>query len=162
MSQEAVEKVPRWGEATFRNNANGETVTPPIWNEKRTLARLTVVRVAAVVGILAIVLIAGIACPPAHLTERRSLRVNSPDAFIRANAATTTSSAPASTSTVTVDFQVCQPVLTPSGPTDETTESNGQSTTGVIQPGAAAAASCEVLLMEHSFAYSYGIPFVGG
>jgi hypothetical protein len=53
--------------------------------------------------------------------------------------------APAATSSVLEVFQVYQPVLTPSEATDETTSSS----------------PCEVLLMQHTFAYSYGQPFVG-
>jgi hypothetical protein len=57
-------------------------------------------------------------------------------------------------------FQVYQPVLTPLGATDETTLGNGgENTTTIAQ--AAASSSCEVLLMDHSFGFSYGIPFVG-
>lgn len=66
----------------------------------------------------------------------------------------------ASTSGVTEDFQVYQPVFTPSGATDETTSDNGsENTTTVAQTNATS--SCQVLLMQHSFAFSYGIPFVG-
>ena len=56
-------------------------------------------------------------------------------------------------------FQVYQPVLTPQGATDETVLSDGQENTTSIAP--ASSSSCEVLLMDHIFAYSYGIPFVG-
>jgi hypothetical protein len=69
-------------------------------------------------------------------------------------------SASASALAVLEVFQVYQPVLTPSGATDETILGNGaENTTTIAQ--AAASSSCEVLLMEHSFGYSYGIPFVG-
>lgn len=65
------------------------------------------------------------------------------------------------TSTVVLEvFQVYQPVLTPSGATDETTASDGSGNTTTIS-SAAAASSCEVLLMDHHFAYSYGEPYVG-
>jgi hypothetical protein len=66
----------------------------------------------------------------------------------------------ASTSGVTVDFQVYQPVFTPSGATDDTTQSDGsENTTVVAQTNATS--SCQVLLMQHTFAFSYGLPFVG-
>jgi hypothetical protein len=66
----------------------------------------------------------------------------------------------ASTSGVTEDFQVYQPVFTPSGVTDETTQANGsENTTTIAQTNTSS--SCQVVLMQHSFAYSYGIPFVG-
>jgi hypothetical protein len=69
-------------------------------------------------------------------------------------------SAPASAPAVLEVFQVYQPVLTPSGATDETILGNGaENTTTIAQ--AAASSSCEVLLMDHSFGYSYGVPFVG-
>jgi hypothetical protein len=69
-------------------------------------------------------------------------------------------SASASAPAVLEVFQVYQPVLTPSGATDETILGNGaENTTTIAQ--AAASSSCEVLLMDHSFGYSYGIPFVG-
>jgi len=66
----------------------------------------------------------------------------------------------ATTAGVTEDFQVYQPVFTPSGATDETTLSNGsENTTTIAQTNATG--SCQVLLMQHTFAFSYGIPFVG-
>lgn len=52
-------------------------------------------------------------------------------------------------------------MLTPSGATDETTSSDGSELTEVIGAAATTASSCEVLLMEYSFGYSYGVPFVG-
>ena len=58
------------------------------------------------------------------------------------------------------DFQVYQPVLTPTGVTDDTTLDNGsENTTAIGQT--ATSSNCEVVLMVHSFGYSYGVPFVG-
>ncbi|KAJ5051584.1 uncharacterized protein L3040_001360 [Drepanopeziza brunnea f. sp. 'multigermtubi'] len=57
-------------------------------------------------------------------------------------------------------FQVYQPVLTPRGVTDETIAENGSSNTTAIAP-IEVTGSCQALLMEHSFAFSYGLPFVG-
>jgi hypothetical protein len=57
-------------------------------------------------------------------------------------------------------FQVYQPVLTQSGATDETVLNDGSESTAVIAP-AVSANSCQILLMEHSFGFSYGMPFVG-
>ena len=57
-------------------------------------------------------------------------------------------------------FQVYQPVLTPSGATDETTLSDGKDTATTIAP-TSSESSCQVLLMDHSFQFSYGKPFVG-
>jgi len=57
-------------------------------------------------------------------------------------------------------FQVYQPVLTPSGVTDQTISSNGEEDTITIA-SAPSASSCKVLLMDHVFGYSYGMPFVG-
>jgi hypothetical protein len=57
-------------------------------------------------------------------------------------------------------FQVYQPVLTPQGATDETVLNDGVENTTTIA-AATSSSSCEVLLMDHVFAYSYGIPFVG-
>ncbi|CZR59558.1 related to peptide-n4-(n-acetyl-beta-d-glucosaminyl) asparaginase amidase N [Phialocephala subalpina] len=69
------------------------------------------------------------------------------------------SATPSSTAVLEV-FQVYQPVLTPSGATDETlTAAGDENTTTIAQSGAAS--SCQVTLMVHSFGYSYGIPFVG-
>jgi hypothetical protein len=66
----------------------------------------------------------------------------------------------ASSSGVLEVFQVYQPVFTPSGATDETTSDDGsENTTTIAQT--AGSKSCQILLMEHSFAYSYGLPFVG-
>ncbi len=69
------------------------------------------------------------------------------------------SSAPASTSTLEV-FQVYQPVLSPSGAIDETVSSDGTENTTTISQ-TAAKSNCEALLMEYSFGWSYGMPFVG-
>lgn len=66
----------------------------------------------------------------------------------------------AATAGVTVDFQVYQPVFTPSGATDETTQADGSENTTVIAQ-TNATSSCQVLLMQHTFAFSYGLPFVG-
>lgn len=57
-------------------------------------------------------------------------------------------------------FQVYQPVLTPSGITAQTIAGDGSANTTTILP-TAASDSCKVLLMEYSFGYSYGKPFVG-
>jgi hypothetical protein len=57
-------------------------------------------------------------------------------------------------------FQVYQPVLTPSGPSDDTVSEDGSSNTTTIEPWATTS-SCTNLLMEHSFGFSYGHPFVG-
>jgi hypothetical protein len=65
-----------------------------------------------------------------------------------------------STSGITADFQVYQPVYTPSGATAETTQANGSENTTVVAQ-TSATSSCQVLLMQHTFAFSYGIPFVG-
>ncbi|ESZ95746.1 putative Peptide-N4-(N-acetyl-beta-glucosaminyl)asparagine amidase A [Sclerotinia borealis F-4128] len=57
-------------------------------------------------------------------------------------------------------FQVYQPVLIPTGVTDETASYDGVEETAIIA-STNDATSCKVVLMEHSFGYSYGIPFVG-
>jgi len=57
-------------------------------------------------------------------------------------------------------FQVYQPVLAPSRPTDQTIESDGLSNTTAIG-STETVSSCTQLLMEHSFGFSYGHPFVG-
>ncbi len=57
-------------------------------------------------------------------------------------------------------FQVYLPVLAPYGITDQTTESNGSSNTTSIG-SAETSATCTQLLMEYSFGFSYGHPFVG-
>jgi hypothetical protein len=68
--------------------------------------------------------------------------------------------APAATSSVLEVFQVYQPVLTPSGVTGETTLGDGSENTTTIA-SVASGSYCEVVLMEHTFANSYGQPFVG-
>ncbi len=57
-------------------------------------------------------------------------------------------------------FQVYQPVLTPSGATDETVLGNGSENTTTIAE-IETNNSCDVVLMVHSFGLSYGKPFVG-
>lgn len=69
-----------------------------------------------------------------------------------ASASATTTSASA-TGTVLVDFQVHQPVLTPGGATLDSGVDNGKA--GEVED------SCQVLLMDHVFAYSYGEPYIG-
>lgn len=64
-----------------------------------------------------------------------------------------TSSAASATGTVLVDYQVHQPVLTPEGATLDTGVSNGEA--GDVQD------SCQVVLMDYVFAYSYGEPYIG-
>jgi hypothetical protein len=65
-----------------------------------------------------------------------------------------------SSSPVLEVFQVYQPVLAPSGPTDQTIDSNGSSNTTIIGY-AETSVSCTKLLMKYSFGFSYGHPFVG-
>lgn len=67
--------------------------------------------------------------------------------------ATATTTSASATGTVLVDFQVHQPVLTPEGATLDSGVSNGQA--GEVED------SCQVVLMDHVFAYSYGEPFIG-
>jgi hypothetical protein len=64
------------------------------------------------------------------------------------------------TSSVLNVFQVYQPVLTPEGVTDETVQGDGAENTTSLA-SASSGPSCQVLLMEHVFAFSYGLPFVG-
>lgn len=84
----------------------------------------------------------------------------SPSAFELVKYAAAASSATPTPTGVLEVFQVYQPVLTPQGATDETTLSDGVENTTTLAT-AASSSSCEVLLMDHVFAYSYGIPFVG-
>jgi hypothetical protein len=65
-----------------------------------------------------------------------------------------------SSSPVLEVFQVYQPVLAPSGPTDQTIDNNGSPNTTAIGY-AETSVSCTKLLMEYSFGFSYGHPFVG-
>jgi hypothetical protein len=71
----------------------------------------------------------------------------------------TQSSSPSSSAILEV-FQVYQPVLTPAGLIDETTASDGTSNTATIG-SAESMSGCTQLLMEYSFGFSYGHPFVG-
>jgi hypothetical protein len=69
-------------------------------------------------------------------------------------------SAKSSSSGVLEVFQVYQPVLTPLGPTDQTISSDGSSNTTTIV-SAEGISNCTQVLMEYSFGFSYGHPFVG-
>lgn len=51
-------------------------------------------------------------------------------------------------------FQVAQPVLTPNGPSTQKTDAQATAEGTQSEP-------CSVLLMEHVFGFSYGMPFVG-
>lgn len=57
-------------------------------------------------------------------------------------------------------FQVHQPVLTPEGVVDSTTNLKGSVETSLIDV-TREATSCSQVLMEHDFAFSFGLPFVG-
>lgn len=82
------------------------------------------------------------------MARRQSASVTTP------STTTTATSASASASgTVLVDFQVHQPVLTPDGATLDTGVSNGEA--GEVED------SCQVVVMDHVFAYSYGEPYIG-
>ncbi|KAH8910995.1 hypothetical protein BR93DRAFT_873525 [Coniochaeta sp. PMI_546] len=71
-----------------------------------------------------------------------------------------TSSAAAASPTVLECFQVAPPVLTPRGASYQATESDGSEV--FLDAGNSASKEvCTVLLMEHSFAWSYGMPFIG-
>ncbi|KAJ9156109.1 Peptide-N4-(N-acetyl-beta-glucosaminyl)asparagine amidase A [Pleurostoma richardsiae] len=67
-----------------------------------------------------------------------------------------TTSAPAATATALECFQVAQPVLMPQGAVG----SDGSTVTSGTGSPAAQGDSCTLVLMDHVFAYSYGIPFV--
>lgn len=84
---------------------------------------------------------------PKHHEKRAGLPVGKDGLVKRQSASTNTTSA------VLVDFQVHQPVLTPEGATLDSGKSNGEA--GDVTD------SCEVLLMDYVFAYSYGEPYIG-
>lgn len=67
---------------------------------------------------------------------------------------------PSATPSVLEVFQVYQPVLTPEGLTDETIPSDDAEHKASLA-SASSGVSCQVLLMDHVFAFSYGQPFVG-
>lgn len=85
-------------------------------------------------------------------SNRAESGVGTPVVLRRQSTSVTTTSATA-TSTVLEDFEVHQPVLTPSGATLD----DGQST----QDSSSVEAACSVVLMDHVFAYSYGEPYIG-
>lgn len=70
------------------------------------------------------------------------------------------SSAAAATQTVLECFQVSQPVLTRRGPLYHSTEDGGPVVL-TDDAGPSPKESCTILLMEHSFGSSYGVPFIG-
>ena len=75
--------------------------------------------------------------------------------------AVSTISSSAATTTPTLEvFQVYQPVFTPNGPVDDTTSATGTENTAVLAK-TNTTASCSIVLMDYSFGYSYGEPFVG-
>jgi hypothetical protein len=76
-------------------------------------------------------------------------------------AISSTSSAVTATSTGLENvFMVYPPVFGPSGAIDEVITSSGEES-GVIEGSSTTSESCQVLLMQYGFAYSYGAPFVG-
>jgi hypothetical protein len=67
----------------------------------------------------------------------------------------------ATSATATLEvFQVYQPVVIPSKGTNRTRLLNGSGDAKIVGQ-AVTEPTCEVLLMEHSFGYSYGVPFLG-
>jgi hypothetical protein len=55
-------------------------------------------------------------------------------------------------------FEVHHPVLLPSGPTVDERQAAAHSSMAFDR----GASSCDLVLMKHSFANSYGNPFIGG
>ncbi|KAI0868777.1 peptide N-acetyl-beta-D-glucosaminyl asparaginase amidase A-domain-containing protein [Hypoxylon argillaceum] len=84
-----------------------------------------------------------------------------------ANATPATTAVPTPTRPVLECFQVAEPVLTPSGVTRRDTSqlpalgSADQVPIQVAASSGSASSSCSVVLMVHTFANSYGAPFVG-
>lgn len=70
-------------------------------------------------------------------------------------------SARAPEKTVLECFQVAQPVLTPDGATYFPPASGEGSSAGSEKESPSAKESCTVLLMEHTFGWSYDKPFIG-
>ncbi|KAI0456686.1 peptide N-acetyl-beta-D-glucosaminyl asparaginase amidase A-domain-containing protein [Xylaria acuta] len=80
----------------------------------------------------------------------------------------TTSAPPTPTRPLLECFQVAEPVLTPSGLTRRDTSqvpafapANQQPIVAAADDSGGASSPCAVVLMEHTFANSYGAPFVG-
>jgi hypothetical protein len=117
---------------------------------------LTLLGCAIVLGISSHRFLTCIAPPNAPTTPllRRS---NSIQAAVAGTS--TSSTIPSSTAVLNV-FQVYQPVLGPFGVIDNTISSDGLSNTTTID-ATEHASSCTKLLMEYSFGFSYGHPFVG-
>jgi hypothetical protein len=98
-------------------------------------------------------------CMPITLEEWQTDESSSISLGLVKNAVAVPSATPSSAAVLEV-FQVYQPVLTPSGVTDEATSDSGSENTTIIA-SSQAASSCQVTLMVHTFAYSYGLPYVG-
>lgn len=93
-----------------------------------------------------------------HVNEHELMLVSLEPATKVARAAAATSS---TATPLLEDFQVYQPVFFPSGAVDDTATSESQDTVATIDSATSSGSSCQVLLMEHSFGFSFGIPFVG-
>jgi hypothetical protein len=115
---------------------------------RRVRERVTVV-LLSIIAILFLVFTKGhLVTEPWHALENRfsPWRFNAKAASL-AQASSTTSSVLTPTASVLNVFQVHQPVFV--------TQSSNNG------PNGGSPASCTVLLMEHSFGWSYGMPFVG-
>ena len=98
----------------------------------------------------------------AERKEKARIATTAREPNIAKRAISSTSSAPTATSTGLENvFMVYPPVFGPSGAVDEVISSSGQETASVIEAASATSPSCQVLLMQYDFAYSYGQPFVG-
>lgn len=106
--------------------------------------------VGAVLATLLLLVASVWSCQP-HRHRREEGKLDKLDIVRRQSAST--ASAAAATGTVLVDYQVHQPVLTPEGATLDSGVSNGVA--GEVED------SCQVVLMDYVFAYSYGEPFIG-
>lgn len=91
--------------------------------------------------------------PQYHHEEGRIVKRQSTSTANATSSTTPTTATASATSSVLVDFQVHQPVLTPDGATLDSGTSNGEA--GDVTD------SCQVVLMDYVFAYSYGEPYIG-
>jgi hypothetical protein len=139
-------------EEEFLIAEDGNSREPSIWNENR----IRIVALAVVTGCVGLFLLFSSGCMP---RLGRSV-VPGTTTISKPHLEKYAAPLPSATSSVLDVFQVYQPVLTPDGATDETTLGDGSENTTSLA-SASSGASCQVLLMDHVFALSYGAPFVG-
>jgi hypothetical protein len=128
------------------------TAIEPYFHNKLTTRRILVVLAAT---LTCLTWASRSRCPPFGLDALREALPTT----LGANKETSTNPHQAQSTNILDVFQVHQPVFTPSDTFRKASLQNGRAGTAATM--AMSSRACEAVLMEHSFGFSYGQPFVG-